>query len=247
MQHTSLQDAHANPVVEPDGIFHYHRMYPVELDVAAACIIKFGKQKFVAGSNIIRQKPDVGVNGFYLSPLHTLNNLGHNLCRRRDMLFFITPPSTMESRNANSSRIGCRSKLSRPVISKGEPSEKGRPSLEQIPSQLSKNRDFGNHHRKQPSCLPAPAVPPDCALPHLQQPAISAGSPARSDIARGHPSMHEVHKSPSYINFKRRKYICHVHPFFDYYNNDTLPQYHEQQSNTIEWQQEVLSRTKNLK
>ena len=26
-----------------------------------------------------------------------------------------------------------------------------------------------------------------------------------------------------------------------------LPQYHEQQSNTIEWQQEVLSRTKNLK
>ena len=40
-------------------------MYPVELDVAAACIIKFGKQKFVAGSNIIRQKPDVGVNGFY--------------------------------------------------------------------------------------------------------------------------------------------------------------------------------------
>ena len=80
-----------NPVVEPDGIFHYHRMYPVELDVAAACIIKFGKQKFVAGSNIIRQKPDVGVNGFYLSPLHTLNNLGHNLCRRRDMLFFHHP------------------------------------------------------------------------------------------------------------------------------------------------------------
>lgn len=67
------------------------RMYPVELDVAAACIIKFGKQKFVAGSNIIRQKPDVGVNGFYLSPLHTLNNLGHNLCRRRDMLFFHHP------------------------------------------------------------------------------------------------------------------------------------------------------------
>ena len=26
-----------------------------------------------------------------------------------------------------------------------------------------------------------------------------------------------------------------------------LSQYHEQQSNTIEWQQEVLSRTKNLK
>ena len=53
----------------------------------------------------------------------------------------------MESRNANSSRIGCRSKLSRPVISKGEPSEKGRPSLEQIPSQLSKKSRL----RKPPS------------------------------------------------------------------------------------------------
>ena len=163
------------------------------------------------------------------------------------MLFFITPPSTMESRNANSSRIGCRSKLSRPVISKGEPSEKGRPSLEQIPSQLSKNRDFGNHHRKQPSCLPAPAVPPDCALPHLQQPAISAGSPARSDIARGHPSMHEVHKKAPAISILNggntfAMFILSLIIIIMI----LLPQYHEQQSNTIEWQQEVLSRTKTL-
>ena len=62
-------------------------MHPVELDVATTGIIELGKQKFVAGSNIIRQKPNVGINGFYLSPLHALNNLGQEFCRRGDMLF----------------------------------------------------------------------------------------------------------------------------------------------------------------
>ncbi len=74
-------------VIQPDSIFHYYRMHPVELDVAATCIIELGKQRFVAGSNIIRQQPDVGVNVFYLIPLHALDNLSEELCRRRDMLF----------------------------------------------------------------------------------------------------------------------------------------------------------------
>lgn len=162
------------------------------------------------------------------------------------MLFFHHPPSTMESRNANSSRIGCRSKLSRPVISKGEPSEKGRPSLEQIPSQLSKNRDFettiGNnlhasqlqpfhqtaHFRIFNSLQYLPAhLPVLILLADILQCTRYTKAPAISILNGGN----------TFAMFILSLIIIIM---------ILLPQYHEQQSNTIEWQQEVLSRTKTL-
>ena len=39
------------------------------------------------------------------------------------------------------------------------------------------------------------------ALDSIMSAIKAAGSPARSDIARGHPSMHEVHKKPQLYQF----------------------------------------------
>ena len=154
----------------------------------------------------------------------------------------------MESRNANSSRIGCRSKLSRPVISKGEPSEKGRPSLEQIPSQLSKKSRL----RKPPS--ETTFMPPSSSRSTRLR--TSASSTAcnicrltcpfwycsrTSFNARGTqkaPAISILNGGNTFAMFILSLIIIIM---------ILLPQYHEQQSNTIEWQQEVLSRTKNLK